>query len=219
MKIVLFIPIKLNNQRLPGKNTMDLNGKPLCSYLFSTVSRLSSIDKKYVYCSDESIIPFIPAGLQFFKRPTRLDNYDTKGLDIIEQFVKDVDADIYILTHVTQPFVRKESFEKAILNVKNGNYDSAFSAVALQDYFWSGNQPLNFDPSNIIRTQDLEPLLMETGAFYIFTKDVFTKLHRRVGNNPYIQIIDQFEAVDIDTKEDFEFAKVVGHFLQQRCKD
>ena len=33
-KIVSFIPIKLNNQRLPGKNLMDLEGKPLCNYLF-----------------------------------------------------------------------------------------------------------------------------------------------------------------------------------------
>lgn len=27
MKVVSFIPIKLNNQRLPGKNTMMLNGR------------------------------------------------------------------------------------------------------------------------------------------------------------------------------------------------
>ena len=59
MKIVSFIPIKLNNQRLPGKNTMILNGRPTCDYIFVTISKVDSIDEKYVYCSDEAIKPYI----------------------------------------------------------------------------------------------------------------------------------------------------------------
>ena len=59
MKIVSFIPIKLNNQRLPGKNTMILNGRPTCDYIFDTISKVDSIDEKYVYCSDEAIKPYI----------------------------------------------------------------------------------------------------------------------------------------------------------------
>lgn len=63
MKVVLFIPIKLNNQRLPGKNLMDLNGKPMCDYIFQTVKQVSNIDEKYVYCSDEKIQNYMPEGL------------------------------------------------------------------------------------------------------------------------------------------------------------
>ena len=47
MKVVSFIPIKLNNQRLPGKNTMMLNGRPMCDYLFETISEVDTIDEKY----------------------------------------------------------------------------------------------------------------------------------------------------------------------------
>lgn len=216
MKVVLFIPIKLNNQRLPGKNLMDLNGKPLCNYLFDVVKNLKDIDEKYVYCSDETIIPYIPEGLTFLKRSEWLDGFEVKGLDIIEEFVKDVDSDIYIITHVTQPFVKEDSFIKAINAVKSGEYDSAFSAIQLQSYMWKDGKPLNYDPKDIVRTQDLTPIYMETGAFFIFTKDVFKNHHRRIGLKPYIQIIDQFEAVDIDTKEDYELAKVIGQYLQTR---
>ena len=59
MKVVSFIPIKLNNQRLPGKNTMMLNGRPTCDYIFKTISEVDSIDEKYVYCSDETIKSYI----------------------------------------------------------------------------------------------------------------------------------------------------------------
>lgn len=220
MKIVSFIPIKLNNQRLPGKNTMLLNGRPTCDYIFDTVSSVGEIDEKYVYCSDEAIVPYIEPyeekGLHFLKRDACLDGFQIKGLEIIEKFIQDVDADIYVLTHVTQPFTKAESIRNALEKVMSGEYDSAFSAVVLQDYMWMNGKPFNYDVKNIVRTQDLKPIYMETGAFFIFKKEVFTELGQRIGNRPYIFEIDEFEAVDIDTAEDFEFAKVVAAYLDGR---
>lgn len=216
MKIVSFIPIKLNNQRLPGKNTMLLNGKPMCKYIFDTINSIDNIDEKYVYCSDESIKEYMPEGLIFLKRDTYLDGFQIKGLEIIDSFIKDVDADIYILTHVTQPFTKSSSLKEALEKVVSGKNDSAFSAVCLRDYMWINGKPANYDIKNIVRTQDLEPVYMETGAFFIFRKEVFTELGQRIGNNPYIYTIDQFEAVDIDTAEDFEFAEVVARYLEKR---
>ena len=220
MKVVSFIPIKLNNQRLPGKNTMLLNGRPTCDYIFETISNVDTIDEKYVYCSDEAIksyiAPYEDKGLKFLKRDTYLDGFQIKGLEIIGQFVKDVDADIYVLTHVTQPFTKGESIKNALDKVISGEYDSAFSAVFLQDYMWMNGKPFNYDMKNIVRTQDLNPIYMETGSFYIFKKDVFTELGQRIGEHPYICEINQFEAVDIDTAEDFEFAKAVAAYLHNK---
>ena len=217
MKIVSFIPIKLNNQRLPGKNTMLLNGRPMCDYIFKTISEVDSIDEKYVYCSDETIKPYISQyedkGLRFLKRDSYLDGFQVKGLEIIDYFVRDVDADIYVLTHVTQPFTKSSSISSALEKVISGEYDSAFSAIELQDYMWKDGSPLNYDPENIVRTQDLDPIYMETGAFFIFRKEVFTKLGRRIGVKPYIHIIDQIEAIDIDTAEDFQLAQAVAQYL------
>ena len=117
MKVASFIPIKLNNQRLPGKNTMILNGRPLCDYIFDTICKVPNIDEKYVYCSNEAILPYVEPykdkGLQFLKRDKYLDGFQVKGLEIIDRFVKDVDADIYVLTHVTQPFTKPESISSS----------------------------------------------------------------------------------------------------------
>ena len=220
MKIVSFIPIKLNNQRLPGKNIMLLHGRPTCDYIFETICSVNSIDEKYVYCSDEAIIPYIKPyerkGLKFLKRDPYLDGFQVKGLEIIKKFVEDVDADIYVLTHVTQPFTRPESISNALEKVVSGEYDSAFSAIVLQDYLWMNGKPMNYDMKNIVRTQDLEPIYMETGAFFIFRKKVFTELGQRIGEKPYIYEIDQFEAVDIDTEDDFKFANVVATYLDMK---
>lgn len=214
MKIVSFIPIKLNNQRLPGKNLMQLGGKPACEYIFETISKVDCIDEKYVFCSDETIVPYIPEGLQFLKRDKWLDGYEVKGLQIIENFVSRVDADVYVLTHVTAPFMKPESFEISINKIIKEGYDSAFSAEEIRGYCWHQGKPVNYNMKDIVTTQNLEPLYLETGGFFIFKKEVFTKYGQRIGNNPYIHVIDKFEGVDIDTKEDFDFAQLVVNYLK-----
>ena len=215
MKVGSFIPIKLNNQRLPGKNLMELDGQPLCRYLFNTVKGIENIDEKYVYCSDDTIQNYMPEELIYLKRDPYLDGFQVKGLEIIDYFIRDVDADVYVLTHVTQPFTKAESIKKALDKVLYEGYDSAFSCVKIQDYCWYQGKPFNYDMQDIVTTQNLEPIYMETGAFFIFKKEVFTDLHQRIGKNPYMCVIDQFEAVDIDEAEDFEFAKVVAAYLKR----
>ena len=217
MKIVSFIPIKLNNQRLPGKNLLPLNGRPLCDYIFDTICKVKDINERYVYCSDEAILPYIAPyqsrGLTFLKRDKYLDGFQVKGLEIISRFVHDVPADIYVLTHVTSPFTKPESFDDAIEKVKSGEYDSAFSALELKTYMWMNGKPINYDMKNIPRTQELEPLYEETSAFFIFRREVFTEMGQRIGKKPYICVTSQIEAIDVDTPEDFEFAQAAAAYL------
>lgn len=219
MKVASFIPIKLNNQRLPGKNTLPLGRKITCEYIFDTINQIDLIDEKYVYCSDDSIARYIPNGVTFLKRDSCLDGFQIKGLEIIEYFVRDIQADIYVLTHVTQPFTKSGSIQKALEKVMYEGYDSAFSAVEIQDYCWYKGKPFNYDMKDIVTTQNLEPIYMETGAFFIFKKEVFEKYHQRIGINPYMYIVDQFEAIDIDTAEDYEFAKAIAEYLDKRSGD
>ena len=195
MKTVLFIPIKLNNERLPGKNLLLLNKRPLCDYLFKTVSEIEEIDEKYVFCSDEKIKPYIKPykdkGLRFLKRDPYLDGFQVKGLELIEYFIKEIDADIYVLSHVTQPFTKADSIREGLRKVISGKYDSAFSAITIQDYLWVDGKPFNYDRKDIVRTQDLSPVYMETGAFFIFKKEVFVNEGQRIGKNPYIHVSSQ----------------------------
>ena len=74
MKIVAVVPMKLNNRRLPQKNTKAFtNGKPLCYYILSTLLKIKSIDEIYVYCSNPDIKEFIPEGVRYLKRSSSLD--------------------------------------------------------------------------------------------------------------------------------------------------
>jgi len=210
MKVVAFIPIKLHSERLPHKNILDLGGKPLCYYMPNSLLKVKGIDEIYVYCSDESIKKYLPDGIKFLKRDPYYDGNLVKGQEIYESFINQVDADIYILAHATAPFIRTESFQNALDNLINGDYDSALSVKKIQTFTWYQGKPLNYDLDDIPRTQDIEAIYYETSAFFMFYKDVFTKMgRRRIGDKPYFQEINDIEAIDIDYPEDFKFAQAV----------
>ena len=64
MKVVAFVPIRLNSKRVVGKNLKPLGGKPLMWYILETLAKVKNIDEVYVYCSSEEIIPHLPEGKQ-----------------------------------------------------------------------------------------------------------------------------------------------------------
>ncbi len=214
MNTIAIVPMKLNNRRLPQKNTKPFtNGKPLCYYILSTLLTVEGIKEVYVYCSNPDIQSFIPAGVKYLRRPESMDSDTTSMTEILSCFTKEVPADIYIMTHTTAPFISKESIEKGLKAVESGKYDSAFAAKKIQDFLWKDGVPFNYDLSNIPRTQDLLPLYMETSGFYIYKHDVMAELHRRIGEKPFIVEVGEIEAVDIDEPEDFLIADAIYNHL------
>ena len=206
MKVVAFVPIRLNSKRVVGKNLKKLGGKPLMLYILETLAGVKDIDEVYVYCSSEEVKPLLPPGVKFLKRDESLDRDETLGQEIYDSFTKEIDADIYILAHTTSPFIKADTIKNAIRQVKDGNHDSAFSAQKVQTFTWYKGQPLNYELKEVPRTQTLEPVFFETSAFYIFRKEIWCEQHQRIGNNPYIAIVDPIEGIDIDNPEDFDFA-------------
>lgn len=209
MKVVAFVPIRLNSKRVAGKNTRLLGNKPLLWYILNTLLSVKKIDEVYVFCSDESIASMIPLGVKFLKRPLFLDRDETLGKDIYEEFTKTIDADIYILAHATSPFIKSETIDNALSKVIDEDYDSAFSTEKIQTFTWYKGKPLNYDLKEIPRTQTIEPVYVETSAFFIFKRDVW-KIHKqRIGSKPFYAIVDKMEGIDIDWPEDFALAEII----------
>lgn len=216
MKTVAFVPIRLNSKRVVGKNLKILGRKPLMCHILETLVAVKTIDEVYVYCSSEDIISYLPEGVKFLKRPEFLDQDETLGKEIYAEFVGVIDADIYILAHTTSPFMKKETVENALEQIVTGGYDSAFSCEKIQTFAWYKNSPLNYELKEIPRTQTIEPVYVETSAFFMFKKEVWTKHGQRIGFNPYFAFVDKIEGIDIDWPEDFAFAeKIIESYNKQ----
>lgn len=209
MKKVAFVPIRLNSQRVENKNLRMLGDRPMMTYILESLTKVGNIDEVYVYCSNPSIKKFLPEGVKFLRRSESLDQNTTLGREIYDAFTQEVEADLYILAHATSPFIRPTTIEQAVAEVESGEYDSAFSAERIQTFTWWQGEPLNYSLQNVPRTQDLEPIFVETSAFFIFGRDLWLNEHRRIGDRPYIAVTDRIESTDIDNPDDFLLAEAI----------
>jgi len=213
MRTVAFVPLRLNSKRVEGKNLRLLGGKPLMCHILDTLTKVEGIDEVYAYCSSEKIKEHLPAGARFLKRPEWLDRDETLGEEIYDEFIKTIDADVYVLAHATSPFTKKETIGNALQSIIGGGHDSAFSCEEVRTFAWFKGRPLNYDLKHIPRTQTIEPVMVETSAFFMFRREVWTELHQRIGLNPYFAKVDKIEGVDIDWPDDFSLAEKIatGH--------
>ena len=209
MKRVAFVPIRLNSQRVEGKNLRELGGRPLMTYLLRTLTQVENIDEVYLYCSNPDVQQYLPEGVKFLQRDERLDSNTTLGEEIYDAFTSEVDADIYILAHATSPFIRTATIADAVARVESGEYDSAFSAERVQTFAWWDGKPLNYSLEHVPRTQDLEPVFVETSAFFVFEREVWQGKRRRIGERPYMAVTDRIESMDIDNPDDFLLAEAI----------
>ena len=210
MKTVALIPIKLGSKRVPGKNIKPFfDGTPLMHFIQKVCLDSDRINEVYVYCSDEKVQEYILPGVKFLKRPEYLNGDNINANDFIREFMKSVDADIYVNAHTTSPFAKVETINACIDKVASGEYDSAFCAESIKAFMWENGKPINFDPDHFPRTQDLPLIFAETSIAYVFTKETFNKFNRRVGIKPYIHEVGKIEAMDIDYPEDFDIANAI----------
>ena len=209
MKVVAFSPIRLNSKRVVGKNLKLLGGKPLLSYLFDTLVHVPEIDEIYAFCSSDCICPHLPEKVKFLQRDKSLDEDLVLGEQIYDAFVRQIEADLYILAHTTSPFVKANTVSKAVRQILGGSYDSAFSVEKIQTFAWYDGKPLNYSLQHVPRTQDITPVYIENSAFYMFSRELWLKHRQRIGFRPYLAVMDRIEGVDIDNPEDFEFAEKV----------
>lgn len=210
MKIVAYVPMKLNNERLPNKNTKSFDhGRPLLTYIFETLCTTKGLDSVYAYCSSESVKEYLPHQVRYLSRSTSLDRTETKINEVMVSFAQQVDADVYVLAHATAPFISAASIEQGLSKIINEGYDSALTVVKLQEFLWKDSKPFNYNPSLVPRTQDLEPMYAETTGLYIYTQNLILKQNRRIGERPYLIPVSKIEAVDINEPIDFDIANAI----------
>ena len=142
MKVVALVPIKMNNERTPGKNTKRFHdGTPLIQCILKSLNKCNEIDETYVYCSKEEIKNYMIPGTRYLKRDEKYDTAQADVNDMFRTFSLTIPADIYVLAHATAPFLKPESIDYGVRQVKTGNYDSALAVKKMQEFIWKNHKP------------------------------------------------------------------------------
>mgnify|MGYP003333064711 FL=1 len=123
-------------------------------------------------------------------------------------------SEIVVLTHITSPFLKKETLFDAINMLQNHHKaKSIHSVLVIQDFAWLKNgsevKPVNFFTNRVQRTQDLPPILVSKGAFFIAKASDILRQRKRLPQPLIFFPLNHNQAIEIDSFEDLEFAKSV----------
>jgi CMP-N-acetylneuraminic acid synthetase len=225
MKVVALMPMKANSERVKGKNFRSFGGKPLFRWMLDTLTSVSEIDIVVINTDAREILAEhgLIDGESIIirdRKPEICGDLVSMNL-VIEDDVENIDADIYLMTHTTNPFLSKKSIEEAIKKFKYAldkkAADSLFSVNKSQERFYYQNGlPINHDPTNLIRTQDLEPWFIENSNLYLFTRESFRKTRARIGLKPIMLETPLYESTDIDTPSDWDLAEAMLEYYIQK---
>lgn len=211
MKITAILPLKERSRRLPYKNILNLKGYPLFNHILGKLNKIDAIDKLCIYSSSKFYEPYLidkKIDFEHISRPIFLDDDECSINEVIREFIKVEVADIYVLAHATSPYLKTETIEKCINNVISGKFDSAFPASSINKFVQFKGKSLNYKMGQDLgSTSDLEPLFVEQGGLYVFTRKIFEMTNSRVGLEPYIEVIDFPETIDIDYQMDLDIAR------------
>lgn len=213
MKVACFIPIKSNSERVKGKNFRLLCGKPLYQHVIENAIKANCFDDIFVDTNSEEIMSFCQLkGVKIIERKEELAKNTANGNDLLNyHFSLYPEYDYYFQLFATAPFLQPQSISKAVNGLIGGsNFDSTFTALRQQSFFWYCKTPINYRPCILPRSQDMEPVYEETTGLYGMTAEALKKYHCRIGAKPNIVEVNKFEAVDINTEDDLLMAEFVG---------
>jgi CMP-N-acetylneuraminic acid synthetase len=205
-----------NSERVPGKNYRDLGGKPLFHWIVDTLLSIPAIDEVVIDTDSPTIITDVENAypqVRVLLRPEHLRAGEIAMNDVLLNTADQVNADILLQTHSTNPFLSAATVESAIARfyAKENDCDSVFGVTRLQARLWTGaGEAVNHDPAVLLRTQDLEPIYLENSCFYIFTPEILRERGNRIGARPLLVETPPMEAIDIDEESDFQLAIAVA---------
>ncbi|WP_428406957.1 cytidylyltransferase domain-containing protein [Hyphococcus sp.] len=218
-RLTALLPMKAHSARVTSKNFRMIAGKPLFRWVLDEMAALDAIDRIVINTDARAILA--DNGLKDGdydgkvmirdRKPEICGDFVSMNL-VLGDDVENVASDYYLMTHTTNPLLRGETIDAMIAAYlaaeAKGEADSLFTVNRHQTRFYTPEgAPINHDPANLIRTQDLPPYLEENSVCYLFTGDSFAKTGARIGEKPFLFETPRLESVDIDEPSDWYMAE------------
>jgi CMP-N-acetylneuraminic acid synthetase len=222
-KVLAIIPARGGSKRLPRKNVLPLNGKPLIAWTIEAAIKSEFIDKVIVSTDDKEVseisetfgatIPFV--------RPSTLSSDTSTSVDVVNHALEFLHEnndvyDIVILLQPTSPLRTTKHINEAMQLFRKKKASGVISVCPTEHSpLWTNVLNENFDMSNFIsnkfkniRSQDLPTYYRLNGAIYIADITTFKKESTfMLSKNLFAYVMQPNESTDIDEKVDFYAAK------------
>ncbi|MRX64314.1 pseudaminic acid cytidylyltransferase [Maribacter luteus] len=215
MANLAIIPARGGSKRIPRKNIKHFLGKPIIAYSIEAAIKSGLFDEVIVSTDDTGIAKIAKSfGAKIlFRSLKNSDDYATLA-DVIEEVKnhysnKQIFFDAICCILPTAPLVTVELIKKGYDNLIENEADSVRPVVKfgypIQRAFKLDKGKVSFVNQEFAstRSQDLEPAFFDSGMFYWMKFELGLK-----GSNRYAFEIEEMQAQDIDTPEDWKLAEL-----------
>jgi CMP-N-acetylneuraminic acid synthetase len=203
--------------RVTGKNYRPLGGVPLYHHIVRTLLEVPHVEQIVI----DTDSPFIleDADRNFAGRVTLIERAEHllgEFAPISEILLHDAQAvgatGICLHTHSTNPLLRATTISSGIeaFAASRPEHDSLLTVTPRHvRFYWPDGRPVNHDPDNLIRTQDLPPVYEENSCFYVYDRETLERRHNRIGERPLFFPITGDETAEIDDEDGWRLVEAL----------
>ncbi len=206
-KLTVVIPVRQGSQRVKNKNFKLFAGKSLLEHKIELTKQLP-IDEIIINTDSDYAIELAKKNhISFHKRDPYYASSECTNSEYHEYLAKVTNSENILITQVTAPLIKLETYIEAIDIFNNVNCNSLMSTKKIVEYIWYKNNPINYKLDYAPNSQDLPNYFAPTFGVIIANREAMLKSRNFICDNPYFYSISDEESIDIDTELDFEFAE------------
>lgn len=228
MNIAVIIPARGQSKEIPNKNIYPLNGKPLLAYTIEAAFE-SGITKHIFVSTDSAAVAQVARkfGAEVINRSKDIssDTAPTEtalihALEVMEK-EKGLIPDLILTLPPTSPLRSAKTIRNSVdyyLSVAS-KYDAMITLTETRGDYWIKDSRGEFKrifPDAPRRRQERDPVYIENSALYITQTKSLLKTQSILGTFCTGFVIDEKEAIDINTENDLWLAEM---FLKRRASE
>lgn len=226
MKILALVLARGGSKRLPRKNSLPLGGKPLIQWSIDAAKGVEHIIDVMVSTDDKDIANISREGgaLVPWLRPAHLATDESSSAESALHAVDWYESekgpiDGLLLLQPTSPFRSKATIKKGIELFRTNSTVPVVGVVSAKTHpHWTlkiSNEKLTPFINGVDfakHSQDLPTAYQISGAFYLISPKQLSETKSFMGDGQVTPLIAETEeeAIDIDTKLDFQLAQIVA---------
>jgi pseudaminic acid cytidylyltransferase len=211
MKPIAIIPARGGSKRLPRKNILPLDGKPLIAHIVSTAIESNVFDKVIVSTEDKEIAGIAQKyGADIFYRDVTLAQDTSTVVEVCLDVLRVEDSNLFCCLYATAALLSVEtiqdSYQKFItkktdvlMGVSEYNY-SPIQALKIDN---KDNATLILEEFEKIQSQCYPKLRVSNGTLYWGRRESFIRDKTFYPSSLKVFDVLKHEVCDIDTKEDY----------------
>jgi CMP-N-acetylneuraminic acid synthetase len=216
--INVLIAVRGGSKRVPRKNVRPFCGSSMLELKVEQALRLEGIAGVVVTSEDDEMLEIAD---NLGARPMKRDSYyasDTVPMgDVYVHLASTLDCKDILWTPVTSPLVQDKTIQDCIDIYKHREgHDSVVTVNLIKEYMWLEDKAINYDPKNHPRSQDLPDIYALNFAVNILPRELMIKNKNILGDNFYSYMLDEIEAIDVDTEYEFMLAEFLYEKMRKK---